>query len=575
MRRCALLGAGLIALAACSGGGGSTGGGGTISTPTPVPTPTPTPTPTSSTSAWSTFVSGTLEQLFQLDPAFAVYEGRHEFDGNLPDWSDAGLQGTEDFWHSTIDQANAFTGLDASQQFERAYLIQVAKGQLFFLQDADQPHKNPIFYINGGLDPDVYLSRTYADAPTRMQATIKFLQKIPAAAAVIRANLKPPLALPFITVGGSIFSAYANYYANEVPPVFVGVGDAAAQQQLTIAANAAGQAMGDLAQYMTDNGATATQSFALGSAKYLKMLSDSEGVDTTIAELQQAGNDDLKRNQDALVAACAAYAPGLSVSACVGRMESNVPTGGMIAAATRQITELRNFVVAQDLVTIPSNDPVVVRQSPPYNLGIYFAPLGQFETGQTAAYFIPDDASVGEADLLFITAHEVMPGHFQQFLHSHTSPSLIGRIFIDYGFTEGWAHYSEEMLWEAGLRGTPEAHVGQLVNALLRNCRFLASIGLQTQGMTLAQAQTLFQQQCYQSAGSASQAALRGTYDPLYLTYTLGKLMIRRLRTDWTATHGGRASWKSFHDQFLSYGGPPIPMVRQQMMGEATPRAVF
>jgi uncharacterized protein (DUF885 family) len=123
------------------------------------------------------------------------------------------------------------------------------------------------------------------------------------------------------------------------------------------------------------------------------------------------------------------------------------------------------------------------------------------------------------------------------------------------------------MMWEAGLRGTPEAHIGQILEALLRNCRYLAAIQMHTQGMTVAQAQALFQQQCYQGPGTAAQQAARGTFDPDYLSYLLDKMMIRRLRADWTATRGGRAAWKAFHDQFLSYGGPPVPLVRAQMMG--------
>ncbi|MCH3756042.1 DUF885 domain-containing protein, partial [Campylobacter coli] len=85
----------------------------------------------------------------------------------------------------------------------------------------------------------------------------------------------------------------------------------------------------------------------------------------------------------------------------------------------------------------------------------------------------------------------------------------------------------------------------------------------------------MFREQCYQDEGNSRQQAARGTYDPAYLNYTMGKLMIRKLRADWTATRGGRKAWKAFHDQFLSYGGPPIPLVRQAMMGEPTAKAVF
>lgn len=576
-----------IALAGCSsGGGGSSGGGmtGTAPTPTPAPAPTPTPVPTPTptpagppSAAWTSFVSDTVEQLFRLDPVFAAYQGRHEFDGQLDDWSDAGIQRTVDFWNATIAAANAQTGLNSDQEFERAYLIQLAKGQLFFLVDADAPHRNPLFYINGGLDPDMYLTREYADLPTRMRATIAMLRAVPAALAQARANLRLPLPASFINLGAGTFDGFATYYANDVPAAFASVGDAALQGQLASAASAASAAASSFANWFRSNSGTATQNFALGSANFLKMLSDSEGVTTTVADLQVAGQADLTRNQQALTTACATYAPGLSIANCVGRMNQNQPSDGLVAAATRQIAELRNFVVTNDLMTIPSNDVVGVRPTPPYNSanGAYFAPSGPFDSNVAAYYYINPSSGMGEANLLFVTVHEVMPGHFQQFLHSNRAPSLIGKLYVTYSFAEGWAHYTEEMMWDAGLRGTAEAHVGQLSNALLRDCRFLAAVGMHAQGMTLAQAQTMFQTQCYQSAGTAATQAARGTYDPLYLSYTLGKLMIRRLRDDWTAGRGGRAAWKAFHDQFQSYGGPPIPMVRQAMMGETTPRALF
>ncbi len=146
-------------------------------------------------------------------------------------------------------------------------------------------------------------------------------------------------------------------------------------------------------------------------------------------------------------------------------------------------------------------------------------------------------------------------------------PSIFGRVFVGYAFAEGWAHYTEEMMWEAGLgNGDPETHIGQLMNALLRNARYLSAIGLHTKGMTVAQSERLFRE-AYQDAGTARQQAARGTYDPAYLNYTLGKLMIRKLREDWTKDRGGKTAWHDFHDRFLSYGGPPIPLVRQAMVG--------
>jgi uncharacterized protein (DUF885 family) len=170
----------------------------------------------------------------------------------------------------------------------------------------------------------------------------------------------------------------------------------------------------------------------------------------------------------------------------------------------------------------------------------------------------------------------VYPGHFLQYLHANRAPSKIGQVFVGYAFSEGWAHYAEEMMYEAGLgEGNPEMHIGQLQDALLRNVRFLASIGLHTQGMTVDEARKMFIEEAFQDEGGAEQQAERGTFDPAYLNYTLGKLMIRKLRDDWTASRGGRKAWKQFHDEFLRYGGPPIPLIRKSMMGPGDKASLF
>jgi uncharacterized protein (DUF885 family) len=177
----------------------------------------------------------------------------------------------------------------------------------------------------------------------------------------------------------------------------------------------------------------------------------------------------------------------------------------------------------------------------------------------------------GRNDLLFISAHEVWPGHFLQFQHSNRSASKVGRLFGTTTFGEGWAHYAEELMWEAGLgAGDPAVHVGQLQNALLRNVRLVSAIGLHTGHMSVSEAETLFREKAFKDPGNARQQADRGTFDPGYGAYTLGKLMIRKLREDWTAPRGGREAWRAFHDELLSYGSPPVPMVRRAMLGAAS-----
>ena len=536
---------------------------------------------------WAPFAQSTIDGWLKSDPYFAVYQGAHQYDGKFADWSPAGLKARGDFLRKVISDAGAYTAVTGKDKFERDYMVQVAKGQLFWLEVADQPHTNPAWYVSA-FDPNVYLAREYAPLPQRAAALATFLEGVPAATAAIKGNIKGPLADPLVMYGTSAFSGYAQFYAKDVLAAFAGVKDDALQARLKAAADKAAAAMTDLSAWLKGQQGGAA-SFALGSDKFAQMLNDTEAVNVPLADLEKVGEADLKRNQDALTQACAQFAPGASVPACMAKMNAHKPADNVVAEATRQIPMLTQFIKTKDLVTIPGTEQALVRQSPPYNAqnGAYIDPPGPLEKGIPSIYYIaaPDPSwskekqaeyIPGVDDLMFTSVHEVMPGHFLQFLHANRAPSVFGRMFVGYAYAEGWAHYSEEMMWEAGLGdGNPEVHIGQLSNALLRDCRFLSAIRLHTAGMTIAQSTQFFQTACFQDAGTAEQQARRGAYDPAYLNYTLGKLMIRKLRADWTATHGGRDGWKAFHDAFLEYGGPPIPLVRQAMMAEDKPKAVF
>ena len=576
MRLKLLVAASLMALAACSPGAQAPGG---------------SMTAMAQAGDWAKFRDAFVTNWFELDPANAVYQGKHEFDGRLPDWSAAGLKKTGDFLRETIAAAGKFDGtkLSEADRFERDYLVKVAEGKLFWLEDADQPHRNPTYYVGGGLDPNVYIARPYADAPTRMKAMIAFFKSVAAQAPNIRANLKTPMPLSFVNYGVAGFNGFADFYAGDAKKAFASVKDPALQAEFDTASQAAATAMREIGTWLDSQRGTATQDFALGADRFARMLAATEGVNTPLAELEKIGMADLKRNQDAFVAACAKFAPGATIEACTAKMNANKPDGGPVAEARRQIPMLRAFVIDKDLVSIPGTEEALVEESPPYNRqnSAYIDPPGPFDKGIPSVYYIsPPDPSwskevqdgfvPGKQDLLFTSVHEVMPGHFVQFLHANRSPSLFGQLFVGYAYAEGWAHYTEEMMWEAGLNnGDPETHIGQLANALLRDCRFLSAIRLHSGTMTQEQSRELFIKECHQDEGTARQQSARGTYDPAYLNYTLGKLMIRKLRADWTASRGGTKAWKGFHDAFLSYGGPPIPLVRQAMMKEGSAKSVF
>jgi hypothetical protein len=531
---------------------------------------------------WSAFAESFLASRFKADPYMAVQAGKHEFDGQMPDWSRAALEADVADLRMQLAALQQFdaANLTEAQRFEREYTRWVIETDLFWRANAEAPFRNPAWYLDR-LDPSMYLTREYAPLPTRLKGFLGYARAIPGLAAAIRANLRTPLPKPFIERGSDGFGGYASFFRDEMPAFFAQLEDPKLKSDLEQATKAAAEAMDGLAQWLQSQRATATDDFALGEPKFSEMLRITERLDMPIKQLELVGRQDLERNLAALTEACAAYAPKATLAACTGKMRALKPAGGTVEGARQQLTELRQFVIDQKIVTIPNQEQALVAESPPYNRGnfAYISIPGPYENPavKVTYYVTPPDAKwsaaernsylPGRAYLLYVSVHEVWPGHYLQSQFSNGNPSRIAALWWDYAFGEGWAHYTEEMMYDAGLgRDQPEMRVGMLTNALMRDVRFLSAICLHSGCMTLAESEAMFREKAFADPGNARQQAVRGTYDPGYLAYTLGKLMIRKLRADWLAANPG-ATVQQFHDRFLSYGSPPVPMVREQMLG--------
>ena len=539
---------------------------------------------TQKSSSWDEHVEKFLTDYLAANPTFAVFQGRHEFDGKFPDWSADGLQKEIARLKSEREKATAFKDdqLDERQRFERDYLIAQIDKDLFWRETADQPHTNPYYYADA-LDPDVYVSRPYAPLESRIKSYTTYARNVPAALEQVKSNLKPPFAMNLIKIGRQTIGGLADFYEKDVVKVFEPVADQQLQTDFKSANETAAKAVRDFDAWLASHEATATNNYALGPEKFKLMLKQTEGVDIDLAELERIANADLERNLAAVKAECDKYAPGIPLVECNKKAnQRKAPGADLVDAANKQLADLRKFIQEKDIVSVPGTEECKVAIAPPYKAWnfAYINIPGPYETGLPSVYYVsPPDPSwpkekqdeylPGEGSLLFTSVHEGYPGHFLNFLHSNRAKSKFGQVFVGYGFAEGYAHYTEEMMYDAGLgAGDPELHLGQLQEALLRNVRFISAIGLHTKGLTVEQSKQLFIEKGLQDEGSADQQSARGTFDPAYLNYTMGKLMIRKLRDDWTASRGGRSAWKQFHDAFLSYGGPPIPLVRKAMMGK-------
>ncbi|HXQ64239.1 MAG TPA: DUF885 domain-containing protein [Steroidobacteraceae bacterium] len=535
---------------------------------------------------WPALIDEYLAAYFTAHPSFAAQQGRHEYDGQLPDWSAAGIRAEVARLKAFRDRVTAFPDaqLDDAQRFEREYLLTRIDREVFWRDIAEAPFTNPEFYLgmsDGGdsLDPSNYVVRPYGTPEQRLRAFIRYARSVLQVVPEIRSNLRTPMPATYIKLGVDGFGGLAEFYRNDVPRAFAGVGDAALQAELKSAIEPAAKALEGLADWLRSEQGRATSSDALGPERFAAMLRMTERVELPLPDLEAAGRADLDRNVAALKEACSRFAPRASLARCVQRVRAHKPEGGPVAAARMLLAGLRQFIIDKDIASIPGPEVAKVEESPPYNRQnfAYIDTPGPYEKDLPSVYYIaPPDPSwskaeqaaylPGRAMLLFTSAHEVWPGHFLQFMWANRAQSRLASLFVGYAYAEGWAHYGEELMWEKGLGGDPETHIGQLSEALLRDVRFLSAIGLHTKGMTVAESERLFRESAFQDAGTARQQAARGTYDPAYLNYTLGKLMIRRLRTDYCASRGAEACWKSFHDRFLSYGGPPIPLVRRAML---------
>jgi uncharacterized protein (DUF885 family) len=534
-------------------------------------------TKTEDAARFEDLVSRVTGHLFAVEPASAVGLGHHEFDGVLPDRSPDALARLTAQLEQDRAALEAQSALSPRQAFERDVLVQEVRRVLFDLVDLDVFRTNPMAYSRA-INLEAYIIRDYAPLADRAAAVIKLCTGLAPYLAQARANLKTSIPRTWIETALLQTRGYIEFADQDVRNELAGKVDAAIGPGL----DACNAALTEHAAWLEQRQPQGTTAFALGEARYLKMLRDTQGVDAPLAPLIAIADADLRRNLAAMEEAARAIDPGRPVAAVVHQLAGEKPAADRIlAVATEQAGAMRAFLTDHKIVSIPSAEVAIVRESPPFmrwNAAFLNSP-GPFERRALPSYYYisPPDPKwplaeqqayiMPRADLLFVTIHELWPGHFLHGLHVRKHPSKVLQSFCTYSNSEGWAHYAEEMMFDAGVgQHTPQARIGMLKEALLRNVRFVAALALHTRGMTVEQAQQLFEAKAFVDPGNARQQAVRGTFDPMYLSYTLGKIMIHKLAADWRERHPG-ATRGEFHDALLSHACAPLPLIRRSMLG--------
>jgi uncharacterized protein (DUF885 family) len=458
------------------------------------------------------------------------------------------------------------------------------------------------------------MERPYAPANTRLRALVEREKLMPQALLDARKNLKNPPKI-FTEIALEQVDDDVSFFEKDVPSAFFSgadgaevATDAAAKAEFAKTNAAVVEALKSYAAWMkSDLLPRSNGDYKLGADTFQKKLAYDEMVDLPLDRLLQIAIDDLHKNQAEFARVAKEVDPAKTPQEVLAELATIHPAPGELLSAFHGTFEsLIAFIRAQHIITIPSDVQPTLEETPPFMRATTFAsmdPPGPFETHSKKAYFnvtLPEKdwapqhiaehmASFNVGTIVSTGVHEAYPGHYVQFLWSPQFGSKIRKVLGANTNIEGWAHYCEQMMLDEGYAAAPAGasadevrkakliRLGQLQDALLRDARFVNSIKLHTgQGesggkWTTDQAVDFFVTEGFQSHAVGLVETKRGTGDPTYLYYTLGKLEIMKLREDYRKKMGAAYTIQGFHDNFMKQGFAPIKVIRKAMLGNDSP----
>jgi uncharacterized protein (DUF885 family) len=530
--------------------------------------------------------------------------GLHEYDGKITDYSRLALDAELSRLRRFDDRLAKFdpSKLSARQSIDLRILQATVKKDLFEMQDMSIFERNPMVYA-GAADVNVYIKRNFAPLEDRVRSLIAIESQIPNILIAARTNLNEKLPKPFVELAIQIAKGSADFLKKDLVAAVSGLKDEQLRAAFNESNRKAANALNDYAAWLErEKLPKASLDFALGDEKFKRFLAQTELVDLSPQKILEIGMAQLKAEQDAFAEAAKKIDPNKSPIEVFKQIQSEHPAPDkLIPDVAKDLDKIRKYVLSRHLVSIPSEIRAKVKETPQYLRATSFASMdtpGPFEKRATEAYYYvtPTENDWPEKQKQeWLTAfnyytsdiasiHEAYPGHYVQFLHLNASPaSKVEKVFGSYAFIEGWAHYCEKMMLDEGF-GSPTSsppseedvkraakyRMAQADEALLRLCRLCVSIKLHTQNMSLDEATKFFQDNCYYEEKPARSEAIRGTFDPGYLNYTLGKLEILKLRDDYKAQEGDEFSLQKFHNELLNHGMPPIRLLREIMLKDQT-----
>jgi uncharacterized protein (DUF885 family) len=540
---------------------------------------------------------------FPYQPTTGTLAGYHQYDTKLEDLSqksiDAETAALEKF-QKRFEELRSEATFDQAERGDCDLVLGNIRTTLLSLQTIRMWQKNPDTYSSIAANAAFTLmERTFASPDERLRSLVARERLMPGLLAEARTNLKNPPRI-YTEIAIEQLPGIIQFFEHDAPQAFVGAQDAGLKQDFARTNAKVIEACKSYLDWLkTDLLARSNGDFRIGAETFSKKLLYDDMVDLPLDKLLQIGWADLHKNQAHFNELAKELEPDKDPRAVLEELGEDHPAPNQLLGTFRATFDsLIGFIRSHHIVTIPTEIRPIVEETPAFMRATTFASMdtpGPYETHATEAYFnvtLPDASmtaaqvesfmhSFNVGTVVSTSVHEAYPGHYVQFLWTPRAPSRVRKLLGANTNAEGWAHYCEQMMLDEGYGqpglGAKDEHeakllrLGQLQDALLRNARFIVGIQMHTGAMTFDQAVDFFQKEGYQSKESALVEAKRGTGDPTYLYYTLGKLEIMKLREDLKKKQGPAFSLEEFHNNFLRQGFPPIKIVREALLGDDSP----
>jgi uncharacterized protein (DUF885 family) len=530
---------------------------------------------------------------FEFNPTEATQAGFHQYDSKLEDYSAAGrkreIAGLKEYLTKFDKLDGPKLAPDAAADL--AWMISSIHSQLLELETIQMWRKDPDGYTSGVTNSIFLLmKRNFAPPEERLRSVIDRERQFSKTFAAARQNLQDPPRI-YTEIALEQLPDVVDFYRKDVPEAFSQVKDARLLAEFRASNQAAIAGFESYQEFLHDTVLPhGTGDFRLGAENFRKKLLYDEMVDIPLDRLLEIGYADLHRNQQEMKEVAAKIDAQHSVLEVLADIQKQHPAPDQLLQAFRDtFAGLQKFIVDKRIITIPPGVPPTLEDTPPFMRATTSASLdtpGAYEKKDNKALFNVTTADpkwsaertedwmkgFNNSMIPGTAIHEVYPGHFVQFLWINQLSSKVRRLTFCGSNAEGWAHYSEQMMLDEGYgNGDPVLRMGQLEDALLRNARYLVGIQMHTGKMTIEQAKQFFIKEGYQTPSIADLETKRGTSDPTYLVYTLGKLQILKLREDYRKMRGPDFSLLEFHNRLMQQGGVPLKIIRKAMLGDDSP----